>query len=128
VHTLTLLVSLFCDIGHIFYKWGLEFHILNSPYIEPPRHSCFLVYLRYAIVLFLQPHPTSAAEKAAASRPIICTMSLNFSRQQYVGVSTSKYSVYTLSILNYKTFDFFDSKFDHLSYSKKICANIVKFK
>jgi hypothetical protein len=71
----------------------------------------------------LQPHPTSAAEKAAASSPIICTMSFNFLRQQYVGVSTGKYSIYTSSIPNYKTFDFFYPKFDHLSFSKKLCKH-----
>ena len=34
----------------------------------------------------------------------------------------------TPSIPNWKTFDFFSLKFDHSSYSKNLCANIVKFK
>jgi len=34
----------------------------------------------------------------------------------------------TLSIPNYSSFDFFDVKFDHSSYSKKNYTNIVKFK
>jgi len=36
--------------------------------------------------------------------------------------------LHTTFISNYNSFDFFDAKFDHLSYSKKNCANIVKFK
>ena len=34
----------------------------------------------------------------------------------------------THSIPNGKTFYFFGPKFDHSSYSKNLCANIVKFK
>ena len=33
----------------------------------------------------------------------------------------------TTFVPNYSSFDFFDSKFDHSSYSKN-CANVVKFK
>jgi hypothetical protein len=28
--------------------------------------------------------------------------------------------IYTPSVLNYRSFDFFDTKFDHSSYSKKL--------
>jgi hypothetical protein len=43
-------------------------------------------------------------------------------------LSTSSTFEGKVTFTSYKMFDFFHLKFDHLSYSKKICTNIVKFK